>query len=124
MHLAPDPAAPAAPTIDFDAFLAPDIRVGRVVSAALFEQARAPSMLLDIDFGPVLGILRSSARIVRHHPAESLPGKLVLAVVNLPPRQIGPRISRVLTLGVPDADGEVVLVTPMRDDVPLGGRLF
>ncbi len=107
----------------FDDFLKLDVRVGRVVEAAPFPQARKPSLRLVIDFGPDIGTKKSSAQLTRHYRPEELVGRLVLAVVNFPPRQIGPMRSEVLTLGVPDADGEVVLVRPEKD-VPVGGRLF
>jgi tRNA-binding protein len=109
--------------ISFADFLKVDIRVGRIVSAETFPQARRPALKLTIDFGPEIGMKRSSAQITRHYRAEDLAGRLVLAVVNFPPRQIGPMMSEVLTLGVPDEAGEVVLVRPDKD-VPLGGRLF
>lgn len=109
--------------ISFDDFLRVDIRVGRIVEAEDFPEARKPALKLRIDFGPELGIRRSSAQLTRHYTPESLIGRRVLAVVNFPPRQIGPVRSEVLVLGVPDAEGEVVLVTPDQD-VPLGGRLF
>ena len=107
----------------FDDFLKLDIRVGRIVSAEPFPKARKPAYKLTIDFGPEIGVKKSSAQITTHYTLEELPGRLVMGVVNFPPRQIGPFISEVLTLGVPDAAGEVVLVTPGAD-VPLGGRLF
>jgi tRNA-binding protein len=116
------PSAPA-PRIAFDDFLKVDIRVGRIVSAEPFPEARKPAFRLAIDFGPEIGVRKSSAQITRNHRLEELPGRLVLAVVNFPPRQIGPMMSEVLTLGVPDADGEVVLIEPSRE-VPLGGRLY
>ncbi|HLS58189.1 MAG TPA: tRNA-binding protein [Paracoccaceae bacterium] len=109
--------------ISFDDFLRVDIRVGRIVEAEDFPEARKPALKLRIDFGPELGTRRSSAQLTRHYTPESLIGRRVLAVVNFPPRQIGPVRSEVLVLGVPDAEGEVVLVTPDQD-VPLGGRLF
>ncbi len=109
--------------IGFDDFLKVDVRVGRVVEAAPFPEARKPSIRLVIDFGPDIGTKKSSAQITSHYRPEDLVGRLVLAVVNFPPRQIGPMRSEVLTLGVPDADGEVVLVRPDMD-VPVGGRLF
>lgn len=109
--------------ITFDQFLAVDIRVGRIVTAEVYPEARKPSYKMTIDFGPEIGIKRSSAQITRHYRHEELPGRLVLAVVNFPPRQIGKFMSEVLTLGVPDADGEVVLIEPNKD-VPIGGRLF
>ena len=109
--------------IALDDFLKVDVRVGRIVSAEPFPQARKPAYRLSIDFGPALGLKTSSAQITRHYAPDDLIGREVLAVVNFPPCQIGPFLSEVLTLGVPDADGEVVLVTPERD-VPLGRRLY
>jgi len=100
-----------------------DIRVGRIVSAEPFPQARKPAFKLTIDFGPDLGIKRSSAQITINHSLDELVGRQVLAVVNFPPRQIGPFMSEVLTLGVPDENGEVMLIEPVRD-VPVGGRLY
>ncbi|MEZ5887292.1 MAG: tRNA-binding protein [Paracoccaceae bacterium] len=110
-------------TITFDDFLKVDIRVGRITRAEPFPEARKPAYKLWIDFGPELGEKKSSAQITRHYTADALIGRQVLAVVNFPPRQIGPVMSEVLTLGVPDADGEVVLIGPGQD-VPLGGRLY
>ncbi len=115
--------AGTARTIAFEDFLKVDIRVGRVMVAEAFPQARKPAYRLAIDFGPEIGIKRSSAQITRHYTPETLTGKLVLAVVNFPPRQIGPFLSEVLTLGVPDEDGEVVLIEPNLG-VPIGGRLY
>jgi tRNA-binding protein len=109
--------------IGFDDFLKVDVRVGVIVEAEPFPEARRPAYKLRVDFGPGLGVRRSSAQITRHYTPESLIGRRVLAVVNFPPRQIGPIRSEVLILGVPDADGEVVLVRPDLD-VPLGGRLY
>ena len=106
-----------------DEFFAIDIRVGTVLTAAPFPEARKPAIKLRIDFGPEIGVKKSSAQIVRNHPVDSLVGRQVLAVVNFPPRQIGPFMSEVLTLGVPDADGEVMLIGPDRP-VPVGGRLY
>ena len=123
MHVDHALSAPAAPLIDFAAFLAVDIRVGRILAAEPFPEARKPAFKLSIDFGPVIGIKRSSARITEHYTAEMLPGRLVAAVVNFPPRQIGKFMSEVLTLGFPDANGAVVLFSPDLD-VPIGGRLF
>jgi tRNA-binding protein len=109
--------------IDFDDFMKVDIRVGRIVAAEIFPQARKPAFKLAIDFGPEIGVKRSSAQITANHPLDSLVGRQVLAVVNFPPRQIGPFMSEVLTLGVPDENGAVMLIGPDRD-VPLGGRLY
>jgi len=113
----------AAERITFDDFLKVDVRVGRVLEAEPFPEARKPAYKLRIDFGPEIGVKRSSAQITRHYRPEDLVGRLVLAVVNFPPRQIGKLMSEVLTLGVPDEAGEVVLLHPDKD-VPLGGRLF
>jgi tRNA-binding protein len=109
--------------ISFDDFLKVDVRVGKVVEAEEFPEARKPAYKMKIDFGPDIGIKKTSAQITRHYTPEALVGKLVMAVVNFPPRQIGPVMSEVLTLGVPDDDGEVVLLTPDKD-VPIGGRLY
>ena len=111
------------PQTTFDQFLTVDIRVGRIVSAEPFPEARKPACRLTIDFGPAIGLKRSSAQITQNYRLDDLPGRLVLAVVNFPPRQIGPMMSEVLTLGVPDEAGEVTLVGPDRE-VPLGGRLY
>lgn len=109
--------------IAYGDFARVDIRVGRIVRAEPFPEARKPAIKLLIDFGAEIGERRSSAQIVRHYDPDGLVGRRVLAVVNFPPRQIGPVRSEVLVLGVPDAEGEVVLVAPDAD-VPLGGRLF
>ena len=108
--------------ITFDDFAKLDIRVGRITRAEPFPEARKPAIKLWVDFGE-LGEKRSSAQITRHYTPDSLIGRQVLAVVNFPPRQIGPVMSEVLVLGVPDAEGEVVLIAPDQD-VPTGGRLF
>ena len=123
MHVTHDPAAAPAETIGFDQFLAVDIRVGTIVEALPFPEARKPAYRLLIDFGPVIGRKRSSAQITEHYTLDELQGMQVAAVVNFPPRQIGPVMSEVLTLGFPDAAGKVVLVRPSAD-VPNGGRLF
>ncbi len=112
-----------AEPIAFDDYLKVDIRVGRIVEASPFPEAHKPALKLVIDFGPELGRKKSSAQIAKHYEPASLVGRLVLAVVNFPPRQIGPFMSEVLTLGVPDDAGEVVLIEPTID-VPLGGRMF
>jgi tRNA-binding protein len=113
----------AADRIAFDDFRRVDIRVGTIVEAHPFPQARKPAVRLVIDFGPEIGVKRSSAQVTVHYDLAALPGRQVAAVVNFPPRQIGPMMSEVLTLGFPDAAGEVVLIGPERP-VPNGGRLF
>ncbi|MCW3834634.1 tRNA-binding protein [Sphingomonas canadensis] len=123
MHMTHDPSAPAADTISFDQFLAVDIRVGTVIAAEPFPEARKPAFKLTIDFGPAIGVKRSSAQITEHYRPETLVGVQVAAVVNFPPRQIGPMMSEVLTLGFPDEAGRVVLFHPSQP-VPNGGRLF
>jgi tRNA-binding protein len=109
--------------IAFADFEKVDMRVGRIVRAEEFPQARKPAYKLIIDFGPELGTRRSSAQVTARYRREELEGRLVVAVVNFPARQIGPFLSEVLTLGVPDADGAVVLLVPDKD-VPVGGRVF
>jgi tRNA-binding protein len=109
-------------TINFDDFLKVDIRVGRVIRAEPFPEARKPALRLWIDFGPELGERKSSAQLTVHYDPVELAGRLVMAVVNFPPRQIGPFRSEVLVLGFPDANGAVVLAAPDHD-VPLGARL-
>jgi tRNA-binding protein len=123
MHMSHDASAPAAAEISFDQFLAVDIRVGTIIAAEPFPEARKPAYKLTIDFGPAIGIKRSSAQITEHYALDDLPGRQVAAVVNFPPRQIGPMMSEVLTLGFPDAEGKVVLFHPSTG-VPDGGRLF
>ena len=107
----------------FNDFMKVDIRVGTIIAAEPFPEARKPAIKLRIDFGGALGVKKSSAQITRHYAPEMLVGRQVIAVVNFPPRQIGPFMSEVLTLGVPDADGEVVLLHPGLA-VPDGGRMF
>jgi tRNA-binding protein len=109
--------------IAFSDFLKVDIRTGTIVSAEAFPQARKPALKLTIDFGPAIGIKKSSAQITKYYAPETLIGKQVVAVVNFPARQIGPFMSEVLTLGVPDENGEVVLLHPSLA-VPNGGRMF
>jgi len=109
--------------IDFDDFLKINIRVGTIIAAERFPEARKPAIKLKIDFGGDLGVKKSSAQITQNHDVDSLVGTQVLAVVNFPPRQIGPFMSEVLTLGVPDSNGNVMLVRPDRA-VPVGGRLY
>jgi tRNA-binding protein len=110
-------------TISFDDFLKVDVRVGRIVDVRPFPAARKPAYQLEVDFGAAIGRRRSSAQLTQRYTADELLGRLVLAVVNFPPRQVATFFSEVLVLGVPDADGNVVLVEPQAD-VPLGGRLF
>jgi tRNA-binding protein len=109
--------------ITFAEFENVDVRVGRIVRADPFPEARKPAYRLQIDFGAEIGVKKSSAQLTTYYQREELEGRLVLGVVNFPPRQIGPFMSEVLTLGVPGPDGGVVLIVPERD-VPLGGRLF
>ena len=123
MHLSHDPAAPAAAAIDFNQFLSVDIRIGTIVTAEPFPEARKPALKLKIDFGPGIGVKQSSAQITRHYQPDTLVGRQVAAVVNFPPRQVGKFMSEVLTLGFPDEQGEVVLFAPDHP-VPNGARLF
>ncbi|MBL3562571.1 tRNA-binding protein [Rhodovulum sulfidophilum] len=109
--------------ISFDDFLKVDIRVGQITRAEPYPEARKPAIKLWVDFGPEIGEKKSSAQITAHYTPEDLPGRRVLGVVNFPPRQIGKVRSEVLVLGLPDENGEVVLIVPDKD-VPLGGRMF
>jgi len=115
----PDESAP----LSYAEFQRVDIRVGRIVGVEDFPAARKPAYKLQIDFGAGIGLKKSSAQLTRHYSKEELLHRLVVAVVNFPPRQIGPFMSEVLTLGVPDSDGAVVLLVP-EQDVPIGGRMF
>ena len=110
-------------TITYADFEQVDIRVGRITRAEPFPEARKPAIKLWVDFGPEIGEKRSSAQLTAHYTPEGLIGRQVLAVVNFPPRQIGPVMSEVLVLGLPDEDGQVVLIGPGHE-VPLGGKLF
>jgi tRNA-binding protein len=110
-------------TLSFDAFLNVDIRVGTITRAEAFPEARRPAFKLWVDFGEALGVRKTSAQITKHYALEDLAGRQVVAVVNFPPKQIGKFMSEVLVLGVPDSDGEVVLLQPSLQ-VPLGGRMY
>jgi tRNA-binding protein len=112
-----------SPIITYQDFEKVDIRGGKIIQVENFPQARKPAYKLTIDFGPDIGIKRSSAQLTKHYSQEELVGMLVIAVVNFPPKRIGPFLSEVLTLGLPDGRGNVVLLSPTRN-VPLGGRMF
>jgi tRNA-binding protein len=114
---------PAALKISYDDFRKVEVRVGTIVEAQPFPEARKPSIKLVIDFGPGVGTRKSSAQLVKHYKPEQLVGRQVAAVLNFPPRQIGPMMSEVLILGFPDEEGAVVLIGPDKK-VPDGGRLF
>jgi len=123
LHVHHDQDAGAADPITFDDFLKVDIRIGTIVEAELFPEARKPAFRLKVDFGPAIGIRKSSAQIVDRYTLEELAGRQVAAVVNFPPRQIGKFMSEVLTLGFADEAGSVILFAPDRP-VPNGSRLF
>ena len=109
--------------INYEDFEKVDIRVGKIVEVHDFPEARKPAYKLTIDFGPEIGIKKSSAQITTHYTKEELVGRLVMGVVNFPIKQIGPFMSEALTLGVPDGEGGVVLICPTKD-VPVGGKMF
>ena len=109
--------------ITYEDFEKVDIRVGKIIKVEDFPEARKPAYKIQIDFGAEIGIKKSSAQITRHYTKDELMGKLVLGVVNFPVKQIGPFLSESLTLGVPDENGDVVLISPTKE-VPIGGRMF
>lgn len=110
-------------TIDYSQFEKVDIRVGRIIDVQDFPEARKPAFKLWVDFGDAIGIKKTSAQVTQNYSPDELKGRLVAAVVNFPPRQIGKYMSEILVLGFPDDEGNVVLISPGKD-VPLGGRLF
>jgi tRNA-binding protein len=116
-------AEKAEPQISFDDFRRVDVRVGTIVEASSFPEARKPAVKLVIDFGPEIGLKKSSAQLTKYYKPDELVGRQVAAIINFPPRQIGPMKSKVLTLGFPDETGAVVLIVPDKK-VPDGGRLF
>ena len=122
MHMDFLPTSPAASEIKFDDFLKLDIRIGTIIAVEDFPEARKPAFKLKIDFGPAIGEKKSSAQITTHYSPDALIGKQVAAVVNFPPRQIGPFMSEVLTLGFADSEGAIVLFSPDQK-VPDGSRL-
>jgi tRNA-binding protein len=109
--------------ITYEDFEKVDIRVGKIIKVEDFPEARKPAYKIEIDFGPEIGIKKSSAQITKHYTKDELMGKLVMGVVNFPVKQIGPFMSESLTLGVPDENGDVVLISPTKE-VPIGGRMF
>lgn len=115
--------AEASAGITFDDFARVDIRVGTIVRAEAFPEARRPAFKLWVDFGEPLGVRKTSAQITKHYGLEQLQGRQVAAVVNFPPKQIGPFLSEILVLGFPDEEGEVVMIGPDKP-VPNGGKLF
>ena len=118
-----DKEEPRRPEIAYADFDKVDIRVGTIVEALPYPEARKPAIKLKIDFGPAIGVKKTSAQVTKYYTAETLVGRQVAAVVNFPPRQIGKFMSEVLTLGVPDENGEVMLIGPDRP-APIGGRLY
>ena len=110
-------------TIGWDDFEKVELRVGRIVAAREFPEARKPAYVLEVDFGPEIGVLKSSAQITEHYGLDDLPGRQVVGVVNFPAKQIGPLMSECLVTGFPDEEGHVVLCVPDRE-VPVGGKLF
>lgn len=110
-------------TITFDDFMKVDVRAGRIIEAHDFPEARKPAFKLTVDLGPDIGIKKTSAQVTQNYTKDELAGRMVLAVVNFPPKQIGKYMSEILVLGVPDENGNVMLIAPDRD-VPLGGRLY
>jgi tRNA-binding protein len=109
--------------IAYDDFEKVDVRVGKIIKIEDFPEARKPAYKLEIDFGPEIGVRKSSAQITVHYTKDELIGRLVMGVVNFPPKQIGPFISECLTLGIPDKNGDVVLIIPTKE-VPIGGKMF
>jgi len=110
--------------VTYDDFIKLDIRVGKVISVEDFPEAKKPAYKLTIDFGVEIGLKNSSVQIVKYYKKEELVGKLVLGVVNFPPRQIGPFLSEVLTLGVPDDNHDCILAVPDKNSATIGGKLY